>query len=177
MCWGVYPRLSSSLCTPWPVGGFEFRVDFMCKMLPIWNKCRKNSAKSVILPHKHRINNVPGRKSFFFPAHCGSFSMSSLQTHERRHWWASNVTQTHLEKCEERRKIKTKITAQERKINAAFLQVTMHLSCLSDGLVGEWISIDLLLVPKLIYCFLGLVQLQSSYIHEEWMLYNNGTHC
>lgn len=69
------------------------------------------------------------------------------------------MTQTHLEKCEERRKIKTKITAE--KIHTVSLQVTMHLSCLSDGLVNEWISIDLFLVPKLIYCFLGLVQLQS----------------
>lgn len=72
------------------------------------------------------------------------------------------MTQTHLEKCEERRKIKTKITAQERKIYAVFLQVTMHLSCLSDGLVSERISIDLFLVPKLIYSFLGLVQITKQ---------------
>lgn len=99
---------------------------------------QKNSAKSVILPHKHRINNVPGRKISFFPAHCGSFSMSSLQTHERRHWWASNVIQTHLGMCEERIKIKSH-SAGKKNMHFFFLQVTMHLSCLW---VSEWVDIN-----------------------------------
>lgn len=36
----------------------------------------------------------------------------------------------------------------------AFLQVTVHLSCLANGLVKERISVDHCLVRKLIYCFL-----------------------
>lgn len=81
------------------------------------------SAKSVILPHKHRINDVPGRKDSVSQHTAGLFSMSSLQTHERRHWWASNVTQTHLEKCEEKKKKKSKPKSQhkERKMCAVFL--------------------------------------------------------
>lgn len=35
-------------------------------------KTQESRAKSAILPHKRRINNVPGTKSFSFPAHCGS---------------------------------------------------------------------------------------------------------
>ena len=47
------------------------------------------------------------------------------------------MTQTHLQKCEERRRIKTK----EREMYAVSLQVTMHLSCLSNGL-GEGAGIN-----------------------------------
>ena len=123
---------------------------------------RENSAKSVILPHKHRINNVPGRKDSFSQHTVGPFFHELIANPRTQTLVGLQCdTNTFGEKCEEkRRKIKTKITAQERKIYAVFLQVTMHLSCLSDGWVSERMS-TLSLVPKLIYCFLGLVQLQS----------------
>lgn len=53
------------------------------------------------------------QKVFPFPAHCGPFSMSSLQTHKCRHWWDSNATQTHLEKCNGKRK-KDERTEEEK---------------------------------------------------------------
>lgn len=101
---------------------------------------QRDSTKSVILPHKHRINNVPGRKASFSQHTVGLFSMSSLQTHERRHWWASNVTQTHLEKCErKRRKIETKIT-EKYKLFSCKLQCIFHVWQMV--LESEWISVD-----------------------------------
>lgn len=100
---------------------------------------QKNSAKSVILPHKHRINNVSGRKASFSQHTVGLFSMSSLQTHERRHWWASNVTQTHLEDCEEKKKNQN--TAQEKKNVRCFLAI-YNASFMSVRWSGEGADIN-----------------------------------
>lgn len=124
---------------------------------------QKNSAKSVILPHKQN-KQCFWQKIFFFPAHCVFFSMSSLQTHERRHWWASNVTQTLFE-CEERRKNQNQIIpAQGRKMFAVL--ASYNASFMSVRWV-EWVS--RLLVLKLIYRFLDLVQLQRR--HREWIVF------
>ena len=102
---------------------------------------QKNSAKSVILPHKHRINNVSGRKASFSQHTVGLFSMSSLQTHERRHWWASNVTQTHSEDCEEKKKNQNTSTRKERKMYAVFSQ-SHNASFMSVRWSGEGADIN-----------------------------------
>lgn len=149
--WGVwaYPRLSSSPCTPWRVCGLCVRLKFTCQMR-ICSECAKmqeNRAKSVIFffHHKHRINNVPGRKSFLFPAHCGSF-FHELIENPRTQWdtGESPMWHKHIWRSVSKKRGESKIAAQERKICATFVRVTVHLSLLSDwfaGWEGEWVGL------------------------------------
>lgn len=107
---------------------------------------QRNSAKVCDIATQTQNKQCSWQESFLFPAHCGSFSMSSLQTHERRHWWVSNVTQTHLGKCErKRRKIKTKIT-EKYTLFYCKLQCIFHVCQMV--LETELISIDLFFGSK-----------------------------
>lgn len=157
MSWRVHPRLCSSLWI-W--------VDFMCEMSIFFiffanmEQTQKNSAKSVILPHKHRINNVPGKKVSFSQHTVGLFPWAHCKPTNadiggppmwHKHIWRS---------VRKEEKSKPKSQRKERKIHAVFLQVTMHLSCLSDGAVSFWFQ-------KLIDFFLDLVQLQGTSIKNR----------
>lgn len=124
------------------MGGF---LCAKCLFVAKVEQMQKNRAKSAILPHKHRINNVPGRKDSFSQHTVGLFPWAHCKPTNadiggppmwHKHIWRSV-------RKEEKSKPR-KITAQGREIHAVFfLQVTMHLSCLPDSLV-----IDLVLVPE-----------------------------
>lgn len=111
-------------------------MGFMCKMSVFCCPYGTNAGEwckvcDIATQAQNKQCSWQKKKNHFFPAHCGSFSMSSLQTHEHRHWWASNVIQTHLEMCEERIKIKSHSAGKKNMhFFCFFLQVTMHLSCL-----------------------------------------------
>lgn len=104
------------------------------------------------------------KKKKNFPAHCGSFSMSSLQTHEHRHWWASNVIQTHLEMCEERIKIKSHSAGKK---NVHFFVFSCKLQCIFHvyGLVR--VDINRLLSGS--WCIISWVwyNYKAENIHKE----------
>lgn len=151
MFWGFWDLPHTLLLSRhalWKFARLNFN-SWISILSPIWGK--RIRAESAILPHKRQNKQCSWQKSFLFPAHRGSFSMSSLQTHKHRRWWASNVTRTHLPKCEERRRIKTKKNqsnhgAKEKKdhcfcssCNASFnvcLMLWWMKGCVSGPLFG-----------------------------------------
>lgn len=137
MFWGVYPRL----CTPWAVGGFEWILCAKCLLVANMGQMQKSSAKSVILPHKHRINNVPGRKGSFSQHTVGLFPWAHCKPTNADDWWASNVTQTHLEEVwgKEEKKIKNN---SARKKNVRCFLASYNASFMSMRWFVEWVDIN-----------------------------------
>lgn len=102
----AHPKTSGWICD------LKKQHRFVCEMSNV-EQMKKNRAESVIWLTQNQNKQCSWQKSFPFPAHCGPFSMSSLQTHKCRHWWASNATQTHLEKCKGKRE---KVKRSRRKM-------------------------------------------------------------
>lgn len=102
---------------------------------------QKNRAKSVILPHKHRINNVPGRKGSFSQHTVGLFPWAHCKPTNadvggppmwHKHIWRSV-------RKEEKSKPR-KITAQGREIHAVFFfffLASYNASFTSAGQFGD----------------------------------------
>lgn len=114
-------------------------------------KTQESRAKSAILPHKRRINNVPGTKSFSFPAHCGSFFPWAHCKPTNADIGGSPVWHKHtLEKCGGKMRKVQNHGARKKNIHAPLSQVTMHLSCRRDAFV-EWVEVNILgfLLPEL----------------------------
>lgn len=153
MFWGVYPRL----CTTWSVVRIEWVRRAKCC------RCRKNgrnageSCTVWDITTQTQNKQCSWHKKFLLPSTLWVFfSMSSLQTHERRHCWVSSVTQTHFgevwgenEKSSKSRRKKEKYTRSPlASYNASFMSARRFV---------EWVEVNILGFS----CFLSFKRLRS----------------
>lgn len=139
---------------------------------------QKNSEKSVILPHKHKVNNVPGRKAFFSQHSLGLFPWAHCKP-TNADTGGPPMWHKHICRSVRREERNPNQNHSARKKNIHCFLTSYNASLISVWWLWKWMDVNRpqsgpsadLLLPGT----------QSNYrvddIHKAQMLCNNGAQC